>query len=168
MRILDFTNHDDTVQASDAFDISQRVEHEVLIGFHIAGIYLDLEVIIAGGVVALRYLVDGLHGIHELLNQIVGVLLQSDIAEHNHVVSHLVMIHYRSISLDVSLTLQSLLSFEGGRRGEVYSCGKFLHGESGVLLQQLEYLDVDFVEIFFCSHCFFISAFTYSCRIIFC
>ena len=130
MRILDFSNHDDAVQTSYAVDVSQGVEHEVLIGFHVAGIYLDLEVIIAGGVVALRYLVDGLHGIHELLNQIMGVLLQSDIAEHNHVVSHLVMIYYRSISLDVSLTLQSLLPFEGGRRGEVYSCGKFLHCES--------------------------------------
>jgi len=159
MRILDFSNHDDAVQTSDAVDVSQGVEHEVLIGFHIPGIYLDLEVIIAGGVVAFRYLVDGLHGIHELLNQIVGVLLEPDIAEHDYVVSHLVMIHYRSISLDVSLTLQSLLSLEGGRRGEVYSCGKFLHGESRVLLQQLEYLDIDFVEIFFCSHCFFITDF---------
>ena len=121
MRILDFTNHDDTVQASDAFDISQRVEHEVLIGFHIAGIYLDLEVIIAGGVVALRYLVDGLHGIHELLNQIMGVLLEPDITEHNYVVSHLVMVYDGSISLDVSLTLQSLLTLEGGRRGEAVS-----------------------------------------------
>ena len=135
MRILDFTNHDDAVQTSYAVDVSQRVEHKVLIGFHVAGIYLDLEVIIAGGVVALRYLVDGLHGIHELLNQVMGMLLQSDIAEHNHVVTHLVMIYNRSISLDVSLTLQSLLSLEGGRRGEVYSCGKFLYGESGVLLQ---------------------------------
>ena len=135
MRILDFTYHDDAVQTSYAVDVSQGVEHEVLIGFHVAGIYLDLEVVITGGVVAFRYLVDGLHGIHELLNQIVGVLLQSDIAEHNHVVSHLVMIHYRSISLDVSLTLQSLLPLKGGRRGEVYSCGKFLDGESGVLLQ---------------------------------
>ena len=130
MRILDFTNHDDTVQASDTFDISQRVEHEVLIGFHIAGIYLDLEVIIAGGVVALRYLVDGLHGIHELLNQIMGVLLEPDITEHDYVVSHLVMVYDGSISLDVSLAFQPLLSLEGGRRGEVYSCGKFLHGES--------------------------------------
>ena len=114
MRILDFTYHDDAVQTSDAVDVSQRVEHEVLIGFHIAGIYLDLEVIIAGGVVALRYLVDGLHGIHELLNQVMGMLLEPDIAEHNHVVSHLVMIHYRSISLDVSLTFQPLLPLEGG------------------------------------------------------
>ena len=135
MRILDFSNHDDAVQTSDAVDVSQGVEHEVLIGFHIAGIYLDLEVVITSGVVALRYLVDGLHGIHELLNQVMGMLLEPDIAEHDYVVSHLVMIHYRSISLDVSLTLQSLLPLEGRRRGEVYSCSKFLDGESGVLLQ---------------------------------
>ena len=51
MRILDFSNHDDAVQTSYAVDVSQGVEHEVLIGFHIAGIYLDQEVIIAGGVV---------------------------------------------------------------------------------------------------------------------
>ena len=114
MRILDFTNHDDAVQTSYAVDVSQRVEHKVLIGFHVAGIYLDLEVVITGGVVAFRYLVDGLHGIHELLNQIVGVLLEPDIAEHDYVVSHLVMIHYRSISLDVSLTFQPLLPLEGG------------------------------------------------------
>ena len=104
MRILDFTYHDDAVQTSYAVDVSQGVEHEVLIGFHVAGIYLDLEVIITGGVVAFRYLVDGLHGIHELLNQIVGVLLEPDIAEHDYVVPQLVMVYDGSISLDVSLT----------------------------------------------------------------
>ena len=134
MRILDFSNHDDAVQTSDAVDVSQGVEHEGLIGFHVAGIYLDLEVIIAGGVVALRYLVDGLHGIHELLNQIVGVLLEPDIAEHDYVVPQLVMVYDGSISLDVSLAFQPLLPLEGLRRGEVYSCSKFLYGESGVLL----------------------------------
>ena len=87
MRILDFSNHDDAMETSDAVDISQGVEHEVLIGFHVAGIHLDLEIVITGGVVAFRNLVDGLHGIHELLNQIMGVLFQSDITEHNHVVS---------------------------------------------------------------------------------
>ena len=135
MRVLDFSNHDDAVQTSYAVDVSQRVEHEVLIGFHVAGIYLDLEVIITGGVVALRYLVDGLHGIHELLNQVMGMLLEPDIAEHDYVVSQLVMVYDGSVSLDVSLAFQSLLSLEGGRRGEVYSCGKFLDGESGILLQ---------------------------------
>ena len=135
MRILDFSNHDDAVQTSYAVDVSQGVEHEVLIGFHVAGIYLDLEVIIAGGVVALRYLVDGLHGIHELLNQVMGVLFQSDIAEHDYVVPQLVMVYDGSISLDVTLAFQPLLPLEGWRRGEVYSCSKFLYGESGVLLQ---------------------------------
>ena len=104
MRILDFTYHDDAVQTSDAVDVSQSVEHEVLIGFHVAGIYLDLEVIITGGVVTFRYLVDGLHGIHELLNQVMGMLLEPDIAEHDYVVSQLVMVYDGSISLDVSLT----------------------------------------------------------------
>ena len=47
--------------------------------------YLDLEVVITGGVVALRYLVDGFHGIHELLNQVMGMLLEPDIAEHDYV-----------------------------------------------------------------------------------
>lgn len=135
MRILDFTNYDDAVQTSYAVDVSQRVEHEVLVGFHIAGIYLDLEVIIAGGVVAFRYLVDVLHGIHELLNQVMGMLLEPDIAEHDYVVPQLVMVYDGSISLDVSLAFQPLLPLEGGRRGEVYSCGKFLYCESGVLLQ---------------------------------
>ncbi len=135
MRILDFTYHDDAVQTSYAVDVSQGVEHEVLIGFHVAGIYLDLEIVITGGVVAFRYLVDGLHGIHELLNQVMGMLLEPDIAEHDYVVPQLVMVYNGSISLDVSLTFQPLLPLEGGRRGEVYSCSKFLHGESGVLLQ---------------------------------
>ena len=120
MRILDFANYDDAVKTSDAVDISQGIEHEILVVLHVPCIHLDLEIVITGGVVAFRYLVDGLHGIHELLNQIMGVLFQSDITEHNHVVSHLVMIHYRPISLDVSLTLQSLLPLKGGRRGDVY------------------------------------------------
>lgn len=135
MRILDFSYHDDAVQTSYAVDVSQGVEHEVLIGFHIPGIYLDLEIVITGGVVALRYLVDGLHGIHELLNQVMGMLLEPDIAEHDYVVPQLVMVYDGSVSLDVSLSLQPLLSFEGWGRGEVYSCSKFLYGESGVLLQ---------------------------------
>ena len=118
------------MKASDAVDISQGIEHEVLIILHVPGIHLDLEVVITGGVVAFRYLVDGLHGIHELLNQVMGMLLEPDIAEHDYVVPQLVMVYDGSISLDVSLAFQPLLPLEGGRRGEVYSCGKFLHGES--------------------------------------
>ena len=93
MRILDFTNHNDTVQASDAFDISQRVEHEVLVGFHVACVYLYLEVVVARGVVALGYLVDVLHGVHKLLYEVVGVLLQPYVAQYDYVVAELVMVN---------------------------------------------------------------------------
>ena len=113
MRVFDFANDDDTVQATDAVDVAKGVEHEVLVVLHVVGIHLDLKVVVAGGVVALRNLVDGLHGVHELLDEVVGVLFQSDIAEHDDVVSHLVMIHDCSVSLDVPFSLQSFLALKG-------------------------------------------------------
>ena len=94
MGILDFSYHDDAVKATDAVDVTQGVEHEVLIVLHVVGIYLDLEVIVASGVVAFRNLVYLLHGVHKLLYQVVGVLLQSDVAEYDDVVSQLVVIYH--------------------------------------------------------------------------
>ena len=57
MRILDFSNYDDAMETSDAVDISQGVEHEILVVLHVPCIHLDLEIVITGGVVAFRYLV---------------------------------------------------------------------------------------------------------------
>ena len=87
VRILDFADDDDTVKASDAVDVAQGIEHEVLVVLHVVSVYLDLEVVIAGGVVAFRYLVYLLHGVHELLDEVVGVLLQADVAKHDDVVA---------------------------------------------------------------------------------
>jgi len=117
MRVLDFADDDDAVEASDAVDVTQGVEHEVLVVLHIVGIDLDLEVVVTSGVVTFCYLVDALHSIHELLDEVVGVLLQADVAEHDDIVPHLVMIYDGSISLDVSLSFQAFLSFEGWGRG---------------------------------------------------
>lgn len=78
--ILDFSYHDDAVKATDAVDVAQGVEHEVLVVFHVVRIHLDLEVVVAGRVVTLRYSVYRLNRVHELLNQIVCVLLESDVA----------------------------------------------------------------------------------------
>lgn len=55
--ILDFSYHDDAVKATDAVDVAQGVEHEVLVVLHVVGIHLDLEIVIASGVVAFRNLV---------------------------------------------------------------------------------------------------------------
>ena len=71
--ILDFSYHDDAVKATDAVDVAQGVEHEVLVVLHVVGIHLDLEIVIASGVVAFRNLVYLLHGVHKLLYQVVGV-----------------------------------------------------------------------------------------------
>ena len=79
MRVFNFANDDDAVQTSYTVDVAEGVEHEVLIVFHVVCIYFDLEVVIACGVVAFCYLVNVLHGVHELLYQVVGVLFQSDV-----------------------------------------------------------------------------------------
>ncbi len=115
--VLDLANDNDAMEASDAVDVAEGVEHEILIVLHVVGINLDLEVIVARRVVTFRDLVNGLHGIHELLDEFMGMLLQSDVAEHNDVVSQSMMVHDRSISLDVSLSLQAFLTLKGGGGG---------------------------------------------------
>ena len=117
MRVLDFADDDDAVQASDAVDVAQGVEHEVLVVLHVVGIYFDLEVVVASGVVTFCYLVDALHGVHELLDKVVGVLLQPNVAEHDDVVPHFVVFNDGSVSLDVSFSLQAFLALESWRRG---------------------------------------------------
>lgn len=80
MRVFYFANNDDTVKTAYAVNVAEGVEHEVLIVFHVVCIHFDLKIIVARGVVAFRYLVYVLHSVHELLYQVVSVLLQSDIA----------------------------------------------------------------------------------------
>ena len=92
VRVLYLANDDDAVQASNAVDVAEGVEHEVLIGFHVACVYLYLEIVVASGVVALGYLVDVLHGVHKLLYEVVGVLLQPYIAQHDYVVAEFVVV----------------------------------------------------------------------------
>lgn len=80
VRVLDFANDDNAMKASDTVDVTQRIEHKVLIVFHIVGIYLNLEVVIASRVVTFRDLVYSLNDVHKLLDELVGVLFKSDVA----------------------------------------------------------------------------------------
>lgn len=68
MRVLYLANHNDTVQTAYTVYITKRVKHKVLIVLHVMGINLYQEVVVARGVIALGYLVNGLHSIHKLLN----------------------------------------------------------------------------------------------------
>ena len=127
MRILDFADDDDAVQATDTVDIAERVEHEVLVVFHVVGIDLDLEIVVARRVVALRDLVYRLHGVHELLYEVVRVLLEPDVAEYDDVVAEFVVVGHGCIARDVSFALKPLLPFKYWGRGEVYAGGDFLY-----------------------------------------
>lgn len=71
--------HEDTMEATDTLYLTQRVEHKLLVGFHVAGIYLDEKVKITTGIVTFGNLIDGLHGIHKLLNEVLGVLFEPDV-----------------------------------------------------------------------------------------
>ena len=53
----------DTVQTTYTINISKSVEHEVLIVLHVMGINFYQEVVVARGIIALGYLIDGLHSI---------------------------------------------------------------------------------------------------------
>lgn len=94
MRILDFAYHDDTVKATYAIYVAQSVEHEVLISFHVTRVYLYQEIIVASGIIAFGHLVYGLHGVHELLYQVVSMLFQADIAKHYDMITQLMMVYH--------------------------------------------------------------------------
>ena len=68
MRVLNLAYHNDTVQTTYTINIAKSVEHEVLIVLHVMGINFYKKVVVARSVIALGYLIDGLHSIHKLLN----------------------------------------------------------------------------------------------------
>ena len=138
MRVLGLVDDEDAVQASDAVDLAQGVEHELLVALHILCIHLDEEVVIAAGVIALRNLVNALHHVHEFLDQPLRVLLQPDVAQHHDAVPHPVRVDDRHVPLDVTFPLQPLLPLEDRRRREVDTCSQFLHRQMGVLLQDFQ------------------------------
>jgi hypothetical protein len=75
VRVFDLADDEDAVQASDAVDVAQGVEHELLVSLHVACKDLDLEIEVAAGVVELGNLLMPCTVSIKLLNELVGVLL---------------------------------------------------------------------------------------------
>lgn len=69
MSALGLVDHEDAVQATHAWDGSQGIEHELLIGFHVLGVNLDEKVKVSTRIVALRDLINMLDSIHKLLDE---------------------------------------------------------------------------------------------------
>lgn len=57
MGVLDLSDDDDTMQTTDTIDITEGVEHKVLIVAHVTGIDLNEEVVVARGIIAFRDLI---------------------------------------------------------------------------------------------------------------
>jgi len=136
----------DAVQTSHTRDGAERVEHELLVGFHVTCVHLNQEVEVTARVVAFRDFVDMLYGIHELLDQLLCVLFQSDVAEHQDAVAHLLRVHHNHIPLYIPQSFQPLLPFKGGRGREVDARGQFLDRQMGVFLQNSQDFAVCLIE----------------------
>lgn len=151
-RALCLVDDKDAVQTSDAGDGTKGVKHELLIGFHVAGVDLDEEVEVATGVVALRDLIDVLHGIHKLLDEGLSMLLETDVTEHEDAVANFLRVDNRHIALDVSEALKALLSLEGGRGREMDTRSEFLDRHARVFLKELKDATVGVVKCLSVCH----------------
>ena len=69
-------------------------------------------------------------------------LLELYLAEHLQALVQLVGVEHGYIFLNIALTLEPLLPFEHGGRGQVYGLGQLLGGQFCILLQSSEYLQV--------------------------
>ncbi len=55
MCILSFVNNEDTMQTSYTINRTKRVEHELLIAFHVMRIDFNKEIVVTTGVITLCY-----------------------------------------------------------------------------------------------------------------
>lgn len=132
--VLLLGNDKDAVEAANAVDDSERVVDEVVVVVHVAEVYLDHVVEVAGRVVAFGDLLNLLHLLHEFLSQPLAVLLEPDIAEDDELVAQHAVVYLGYISRDEAFAFQPLLPFEGGRCAQIDAVAEFLGGELGVLL----------------------------------
>ena len=95
-----------------AVQVAEGAKNEILIVLHAAGIYLQLVVIVSGGVETFHYLVYVSDHRCELTAEFLAVVFQTDIAEDHDAVAGLDGIDYRYIFLYITFLLQPLLTLE--------------------------------------------------------
>ena len=93
-------------------EISESPQDKILIVTHVAGIYLQLIVIVSGCIETFHNLVQPRYNRSEFTAEFLVVLLQTNIAQHHDPVSDLDRINDCHIASDVTVPLKSLLPFE--------------------------------------------------------
>ena len=132
--LFDFAHDEGGFDGGEALDLTQFVEHELLVLLHVGGAHLQQVVVVARRVVALRDLRNPHHASGEGVGNLVVDLLQLHLAEHLQAQVQLVGIEQRHVLLDVAEPLQPLLSLEDGCGRQVDGVGQFLGCQLRVLL----------------------------------
>ena len=109
--------------AAYAVEVAEDAEEELLVGFHVGGIDLEQEVVIAGDVVAFSYLRDCLHRLHYPHPVLIAVLLHLDITEGDESAVHHVRVQHGGVACYESLALKAVHAREWGGGGKVYLGG---------------------------------------------
>ena len=79
MCVLCFVNDEDAMQTSYTINRTKRVEHELLIAFHVSRIDFNKEIVVTTGVITLCDFFKILHNVHKLLYEFLRMLFKSDI-----------------------------------------------------------------------------------------
>ena len=93
-RILDFRQHEHTVQAAYAVYSPQLVQYEILVVLHAGYIYLHHEIKVSGYVIAFGYFFQALYGIDEVRSIFPVMLLQPYIAIYHYALAYFLIVQY--------------------------------------------------------------------------
>ena len=74
MSVLCLVDDKDTMKATNTINLTQRIEHELLITLHVVCINLNKKVIVTAGVITFSYLINILYDVHKLLDEVLCVL----------------------------------------------------------------------------------------------
>lgn len=143
--VLYLIHYEGTLQRTKVLYRSQHVEHKFLIILHIGRMYLQQIVKTARNVITLCHLWNVPYNFCEVLSYLTAQPVHLYIAEDNKPLVKFFRIEHGYVFLDISLTLQPLQTFKHWGRGEAYSRCQFFSGETGILLQRAQNLQVNFI-----------------------
>lgn len=107
---------------------------------------LEQVVVAAGDVVAFGHLGNLADDVAELVGHLLVERRELDATEDDETAVDLLGIEHGDITLDEALALHALDALEDGRGAEIDLAGNLLDGETRVLLQAAQNLDVGFVQ----------------------
>lgn len=132
--VLDLAEYKRTVEGAYAVKVAEDSEQKLLIRFHVARIYLEQKIVVAGNVVTFSYLGNAFHRLHDTESIFIGVLLHLQITECDEAAINLLGIENGYILAYKALALKPLYTLIGRSRGKMDRCGKPFDGKTRIVL----------------------------------